>query len=202
MGTAGFLIACANYLWKNEHELFYDKDKLRHFHHTMFHGYDMDTTMLRIGAMNMMLHRVEDTQIHYQDSLSRDNADRGIYSLILANPPFKGSLDSESVAPDLLADIKTKKTELLFVQLILEMLQIGGRAAVIVPDDVLFGSSKAHKNLRKELVERHRLQGVISMPCGMFKPYAGVSTGRFCSLQRRASGHEGCMVLRYDRRRL
>lgn len=171
------MASCANYLRKNERELFYDKDKARHYHHSMFHGYDMDTTMLRIGAMNMMLHRVEDPQIAYRDSLSRDNTDRGVYNLILANPPFKGSLDSESVAPDLLANIKTKKTELLFVQLILEMLQIGGRAVVIVPDGVLFGSSKAHKNLRKELVEHHRLQGVISMPSGVFKPYAGVSTG-------------------------
>lgn len=176
-GTAGFLASCANYLRKNEAKLFYDKDKARHYHHTMFHGYDMDMTMLRIGAMNMMLHRVEDPQIAYRDSLSRDNTDRDVYSLILANPPFKGSLDSESVAPDLLANIKTKKTELLFVQLILEMLQVGGRAAVIVPDGVLFGSSKAHKELRKELVESHRLEGVISMPSGVFKPYAGVSTG-------------------------
>lgn len=143
----------------------------------MFHGYDMDTTMLRIAAMNMMLHHVDHPQISYRDSLSEENDDRGVYSLILANPPFKGSLDADSVANDLFTSIKTKKTELLFVQLILEMLETGGRAAVIVPDGVLLGSSRAHKTLRKELVEDHRLQGGISMPSGVFKPYAGVSTG-------------------------
>lgn len=142
----------------------------------MFYGYDMDNTMLRISAMNMMLHNVDNPQIKYQDSLSEDNRDRARYSLILANPPFKGSLDYESVANDLLANIKTKKTELLFVELILNMLRSGGRAAVIVPDGVLFGSSKAHKDLRKELVENNDLRGVISMPSGVFKPYAGVST--------------------------
>ena len=142
----------------------------------MFYGYDMDNTMLRISAMNMMLHNVDNPQIKYQDSLSEDNRDRAKYSLILANPPFKGSLDYESVANDLLANIKTKKTELLFVELILNMLRSGGRAAVIVPDGVLFGSSKAHKDLRKELVENNDLRGVISMPSGVFKPYAGVST--------------------------
>ena len=126
--------------------------------------------------MNMMLHNVDNPQITYQDSLSEDNGDRAKYSLILANPPFKGSLDYESVANDLLANIKTKKTELLFVELILNMLKAGGRAAVIVPDGVLFGSSKAHKDLRKELVENNDLKGVISMPSGVFKPYAGVST--------------------------
>ena len=126
--------------------------------------------------MNMMLHNVDNPQIKYQDSLSEDNRDRAKYSLILANPPFKGSLDYESVANDLLANIKTKKTELLFVELILNMLRSGGRAAVIVPDGVLFGSSKAHKDLRKELVENNDLRGVISMPSGVFKPYAGVST--------------------------
>ena len=142
----------------------------------MFYGYDMDNTMLRISAMNMMLHNVDNPQIKYQDSLSEDNRDRAKYSLILANPPFKGSLDYESVANDLLANIKTKKTELLFVELILNMLRSGGMAAVIVPDGVLFGSSKAHKDLRKELVENNDLKGVISMPSGVFKPYAGVST--------------------------
>lgn len=142
----------------------------------MFHGYDMDNTMLRISAMNMMLHNVDNPQIKYLDSLSEDNRDRAKYSLILANPPFKGSLDYESVANDLIASIKTKKTELLFVELILNMLKSGGRAAVIVPDGVLFGSSKAHKDLRKELVENNDLKGVISMPSGVFKPYAGVST--------------------------
>ena len=175
-GTSGFLVAASEYLRDNDKELFYDKDKSFHFHNEMFHGYDMDNTMLRISAMNMMLHNVDNPQIKYLDSLSEDNRDRAKYSLILANPPFKGSLDYESVANDLIASIKTKKTELLFVELILNMLKSGGRAAVIVPDGVLFGSSKAHKDLRKELVENNDLRGVISMPSGVFKPYAGVST--------------------------
>lgn len=142
----------------------------------MFTGYDMDTTMLRIGAMNMMLHQVENPQISYQDSLSEDNPDREKFSLILANPPFTGSLDYDIVASDILASIKTKKTELLFVDLIIKMLKIGGRAAIIVPDGVLFGSSRAHKSLRQAIVEENRLEAVISMPSGVFKPYAGVST--------------------------
>lgn len=175
-GTSGFLVAASEYLRDNDKDLFYDKDKSFHFHNEMFHGYDMDNTMLRISAMNMMLHNVDNPQIKYLDSLSEDNRDRAKYSLILANPPFKGSLDYESVANDLIASIKTKKTELLFVELILNMLKSGGRAAVIVPDGVLFGSSKAHKDLRKELVENNDLKGVISMPSGVFKPYAGVST--------------------------
>lgn len=175
-GTSGFLVAASEYLRDNYGDLFYDKDKSFHFHNEMFHGYDMDNTMLRISAMNMMLHNVDNPQIKYLDSLSEDNRDRAKYSLILANPPFKGSLDYESVANDLIASIKTKKTELLFVELILNMLKSGGRAAVIVPDGVLFGSSKAHKDLRKELVENNDLKGVISMPSGVFKPYAGVST--------------------------
>lgn len=175
-GTSGFLVSASEYLRDNDKELFYDKDKSFHFHNEMFHGYDMDNTMLRISAMNMMLHNVDNPQIKYLDSLSEDNRDRAKYSLILANPPFKGSLDYESVANDLIANIKTKKTELLFVELILNMLKSGGRAAVIVPDGVLFGSSKAHKDLRKELVENNDLKGVISMPSGVFKPYAGVST--------------------------
>ena len=175
-GTSGFLVAASEYLRDNDKDFMYDQAKSHHFHNDMFYGYDMDNTMLRISAMNMMLHNVDNPQIKYQDSLSEDNRDRAKYSLILANPPFKGSLDYESVANDLLANIKTKKTELLFVELILNMLRSGGRAAVIVPDGVLFGSSKAHKDLRKELVENNDLKGVISMPSGVFKPYAGVST--------------------------
>ena len=175
-GTSGFLVAASEYLRDNDKELFYEKYKSFHFHNEMFNGYDMDNTMLRISAMNMMLHNVDNPQIKYLDSLSEDNRDRAKYSLILANPPFKGSIDYESVANDLIASIKTKKTELLFVELILNMLKSGGRAAVIVPDGVLFGSSKAHNDLRKELVENNDLKGVISMPSGVFKPYAGVST--------------------------
>ena len=142
----------------------------------MFHGYDMDRTMLRIGAMNMMTHGIDNPYIEYRDSLSDQNADREKYTLILANPPFKGSLDADIVSADLLKVCKTKKTELLFLALFLRMLKVGGRCAVIVPDGVLFGSSKAHKDIRKEIVEGNRLEAVISMPSGVFKPYAGVST--------------------------
>ena len=136
----------------------------------------MDRTMLRIGAMNMMTHGVDNPKIEYRDSLSDQNPDKDKYSLILANPPFKGSLDYEIVSADLLKVCKTKKTELLFVALFLRMLKVGGRCACIVPDGVLFGSSNAHKSIRKELVENNRLEAVISMPSGVFKPYAGVST--------------------------
>ena len=143
----------------------------------MFHGYDMDRTMLRIGAMNMMTHGVDNPYIEYRDSLSDQNPDKDKYSLILANPPFKGSLDYDTVSADLLKVCKTKKTELLFLALMLRMLRVGGRCAVIVPDGVLFGSSTAHKAIRKAIVDDNRLEAVISMPSGVFKPYAGVSTG-------------------------
>jgi type I restriction enzyme M protein len=143
----------------------------------MFHGYDFDNTMLRIGSMNMALHGVDDPDIRYKDSLSEEHAgDEEKYSLLLANPPFAGSLDYENTAKDLLALVKTKKTELLFLALFLRLLRPGGRAAVIVPDGVLFGSSNAHKELRRMLVEDHKLDGVVSLPAGAFKPYAGVST--------------------------
>lgn len=142
----------------------------------MFHGFDMDRTMLRIGAMNMMTHGVENPYIEYRDSLSDQNTDKEKYTLILANPPFKGSLDYDIVSADLLKVCKTKKTELLFLALFIRMLKVGGRCACIVPDGVLFGSSTAHKAIRKALVEENRLEAVISMPSGVFKPYAGVST--------------------------
>ena len=132
--------------------------------------------MLRIGAMNMMTHGIDNPFIEYRDSLSDQNPDRDKYSLILANPPFKGSLDADIVSTDLLKLCKTKKTELLFLALFLKMLRVGGRCACIVPDGVLFGSSKAHKDIRREIVENNRLEAVISMPSGVFKPYAGVST--------------------------
>lgn len=128
----------------------------------MFHGYDMDRTMLRIGAMNMMTHGIDNPVIEYRDSLSDQNTDKDKYSLVLANPPFKGSLDAETVSGDLLKVCKTKKTELLFLALFLRILKIGGRCACIVPDGVLFGSSKAHKSIRKEIVENQRLEAVIS----------------------------------------
>ena len=176
-GTSGFLVTAGEYLKENKQkEIFYDKQKKDHYMNHMFHGYDMDRTMLRIGAMNMMTHGIDNPIIQYRDSLSDQNADTDKYSLVLANPPFKGSLDAESVSGDLLKVCKTKKTELLFLALFLRILRIGGRCACIVPDGVLFGSSKAHKAIRKEIVENQRLEAVISMPSGVFKPYAGVST--------------------------
>ena len=175
-GSAGFLVSASRYLNRHKDEWQTNMESMKHFHHTMFHGNDMDTTMLRLGAMNMMLHGVEDPQIAYRDSLSQDNEETDKYTLVLANPPFKGSLDYDTTANDLLAMVKTKKTELLFLALFLRTLKAGGRAAVIVPDGVLFGSSKAHKTIRQEIVERHKLDAVISMPSGVFKPYAGVST--------------------------
>lgn len=176
MGSAGFLVAASEYLRKHHNDLFLNETQKEHFHNDMFHGNDMDTTMLRIGAMNMMLHGVDNPQISYRDSLSQENIEKEKYSLILANPPFKGSLDFDSTANDLLATIKTKKTELLFLALFIRTLKNGGRAAVIVPDGVLFGSSKAHKEIRRIIVEENKLNAVISMPSGVFKPYAGVST--------------------------
>lgn len=176
-GTSGFLVAASEYLKENhKEEIFFDKVKKDHYMHHMFHGFDMDRTMLRIGAMNMMTHGVDAPFIEYRDSLSDQNPDKAKYSLILANPPFKGSLDYDTVSADLLKVCKTKKTELLFLALFLRMLKIGGRCACIVPDGVLFGSSTAHKAIRKSIIEDNKLEAVISMPSGVFKPYAGVST--------------------------
>ncbi len=176
-GTSGFLVTAGEYLKeKRKEEIFFDRQKKNHYMNHMFHGFDMDRTMLRIGAMNMMTHGIDNPFIEYRDSLSEQNPDKDKYTLILANPPFKGSLDTESVSGDLLKVCKTKKTELLFLALFLRMLKIGGRCACIVPDGVLFGSSVAHKSIRKEIVDNQRLQAVISMPSGVFKPYAGVST--------------------------
>lgn len=175
-GTSGFLVGAEEYLKENHDEIFISEELKNHFQNKMFYGNDMDTTMLRIGTMNMMLHDVENPNIDYKDSLSKSNTDKEKYTVVLANPPFTGSLDSEGVADDLLKVTKTKKTELLFLALMLRILKIGGRCAVIVPDGVLFGTSKAHKQIREELIEKHNLHGVISMPSGVFKPYAGVST--------------------------
>ena len=176
-GTSGFLVAASEYLKDNcKQEVFFNRQNKEHYMNHMFHGYDMDRTMLRIGAMNMMTHGVENPFIEYRDSLSDQNPDKEKYSLILANPPFKGSLDYDIVSADLLKVCKTKKTELLFLALFLRMLNVGGRCACIVPDGVLFGSSKSHKSIREEIVENNRLEAVISMPSGVFKPYAGVST--------------------------
>jgi type I restriction enzyme M protein len=178
LGTAGFLVASAEYLHTHHSDAIYkDAAARRRFNEATFHGYDFDSTMLRIGSMNMLLHGVENPDIRYKDSLSEnDEDDTEKYSLILANPPFAGSLDYESTAKDLQRIVKTKKTELLFMALFLRILQTGGRAAVIVPDGVLFGSSNAHQQIRKLLVEDQKLDAVISMPSGVFKPYAGVST--------------------------
>ncbi len=176
-GTAGFLVAAGEYLRERHSDLLHDRKLREHFHHRMFHGFDFDNTMLRIGSMNMLLHGVENPDIRYRDSLAQDHAgEEEKYTLVLANPPFAGSLDYENTAKDLLQIVKTKKTELLFLALFLRLLKPGGRAAVIVPDGVLFGSSKAHKELRRILVEDQKLEAVVSLPGGVFKPYAGVST--------------------------
>jgi type I restriction enzyme M protein len=177
-GTGGFLVGASDYLRETyRNDILMNKENRDHYMNHMFHGFDMDRTMLRIGAMNMMTHGVEAPFIEYRDSLSDQNLDTDKYSLILANPPFKGTLDADSVSANLLKVAKTKKTELLFLALFIRMLKIGGRCACIVPDGVLFGSSNAHKQIRKAIIEDNRLEAVISMPSGVFKPYAGVSTG-------------------------
>ena len=176
-GTCGFLVVASEYLRDQHPEALTDPKLREHFHTKLFNGFDFDNTMLRIGSMNMQLHGVENPKIEYRDSLAEETEhDVEAYSLILANPPFAGSLDYEGTAEDLLATAHTKKTELLFLALFLRLLKTGGRAAVIVPDGVLFGSTKAHKTLRKLLVEDHKLDGIVSLPSGVFKPYAGVST--------------------------
>lgn len=176
MGSAGFICGAAQYIKEHYSTELMDSAVQERFQTTMFSGHDTDSTMMRIGAMNMMLHGVEAPNITQLDSLSEDNGVRDAYTLIMANPPFKGSLDNEAVSKDLLGTVSTKKTELLFLALFLKSLKIGGRCASIVPDGVLFGSQKAHKSIRKEIIENNRLQAVISMPSGVFKPYAGVST--------------------------
>jgi type I restriction enzyme M protein len=176
-GTAGFLVAVGEALRHHHPNLFHNRKDREHFHAGLFHGFDFDNTMLRIGSMNMLLHGVEQPDIVYRDSLAEDHAaEVEKYTLVLANPPFAGSLDYENTAKDLQTVVKTKKTELLFLALFLRLLKPGGRAAVIVPDGVLFGSSKAHRELRRILVEEQELNAVISMPGGVFRPYAGVST--------------------------
>jgi type I restriction enzyme M protein len=190
MGTAGFLVASQEYLRDNHGDLFLNAGLREHFDNTMFTGYDMDRTMLRIGAMNMLLHGVDNPKIEYKDSLSESNTDSEKYTLVLANPPFKGSLDYESVNSDLLKVVKTKKTELLFLALNLRILKKGGRSATIVPDGVSFGSSRAHKKIRKELIDKNKLEAVVSMPSGVFKPYAGVSTAIYVFTKTGTGGTE------------
>lgn len=177
-GTAGFLVSAYEYLFEHHgKDIFPDKTLSEHFYKKLFNGFDFDNTMLRIGSMNMTLHGVDNPNIRYKDSLAEEHSgDDSMFTLILANPPFAGSLDYETTAKDLQKIVKTKKTELLFLALFLRLLKTGGRAAVIVPDGVLFGSSNAHKELRRILVEEQKLDGIVSMPSGVFKPYAGVST--------------------------
>ena len=188
MGSAGFLLEAANYIEKHYSSELMKKENTKHFKTEMFSGFDTDQSMLRIGAMNMMLHGVEAPNIDYKDSLSGENTDREKYTLVMANPPFAGSLFEEEVSKDLIAMCKTKKTELLFVSLFIKLLQVGGRCASIVPDGVLFGSSNAHKKIRQELVENQKLTAVISMPSGVFKPYAGVSTAILVFTKTNAGG--------------
>ena len=196
-GTAGFLARTMEYLNRvhsSEAGIFEDEEGNKHYtgdllepyrdhiNKNMFWGFDFDTTMLRVSSMNMALHGVNGANILYQDSLSKSikenfpEQEENFFDVILANPPFKGSLDETNTNPDVLGLVKTKKTELLFVAHILRALKLGGRAAVIVPDGVLFGSSKAHQQLRQELIENNQLEGIVSLPSGVFKPYAGVST--------------------------
>ncbi len=176
-GTCGFLVAVGEHIRERHPETFADQKLLKHFHRGLFHGFDFDNTMLRIGSMNMLLHGVENPDVIYRDSLSQDHAgEEDKYTLVLANPPFAGSLDYENTAKDLLQVVKTKKTELLFLALFIRLLKPGGRAAVIVPDGVVFGSSTAHRTLRRALVEEQKLDAVVSLPSGVFRPYAGVST--------------------------
>jgi len=196
-GTAGFLARTMEYLNRthsSEVGVLEDEDSNKHYtgdllepyrehiNKNMFWGFDFDTTMLRVSSMNMALHGVNGANILYQDSLSKSikenypQQEEDFFDVILANPPFKGAIDETNTNPDVLGMVKTKKTELLFVAHILRALKLGGRAAVIVPDGVLFGSSKAHQQLRQELIENNQLEGIVSLPSGVFKPYAGVST--------------------------
>ncbi len=176
-GTAGFLVSAGEYLYEKHHDWFKEEEFRNHYDTKMFNGTEFDASMLRIAAMNLQLHGVEHPSLVGKDALSKSNGDvDDAYTLILANPPFKGSLDYDTVESSLLKTTKTKKTEILFLSLMLRILKTGGRAAVIVPDGVLFGGSGAHQAIRKELVENQQLQGIVSMPSGVFKPYAGVST--------------------------
>ena len=188
MGSAGFLLEASTYISTHYSKELMKADNAKYYKSGMFSGFDTDQSMLRIGAMNMMLHGVEDPNITYQDSLSGDNNERDCYSLIMANPPFTGSVFQEEISKDLLALCKTKKTELLFLTLFVKMLEVGGRCASIVPDGVLFNSTGAYVSIRKELVENQKLIAVISMPAGVFKPYATVSTAIIIFTKTNAGG--------------
>ena len=196
-GTCGFLVCAGEYIRREHPSALTRPGPSKHFHNEMFSGYDFDNTMLRIGSMNMQLHGVQNPKISYRDSLAEDYAsDVETYSLILANPPFAGSLDYESTAKGLLQVARTKKTELLFLSLFLRLLKPGGRAAVIVPDGVLFGSTNAHKELRRILVEKQKLDGIVSLPAGVFKPYSGVSTAILLFTKTNSGGTD--LVWFYD----
>ncbi len=202
-GTAGFLVAASEYIREHHPSALTDATQRAHFHRSMFHGYDFDSTMLRIGSMNMLLHGIEAPDIRYRDSLSEGaSGDAGAYSLVLANPPFAGSLDYESVAKDLQRTVKTKKTELLFLALFLKLLKPGGRAAVIVPDGVLFGSSNAHKSLRKMLVEEQKLDAVVKLPLRRLPPVRRRLHRHPHLHPHRLRRHRRRLVLRRTRRRL
>lgn len=188
-GSAGFLVGVGEYLEKNNKEMFNNEENIKYYNNKMFYGFDIDRTMLRISAMNLIQHGIENPNIEYKDSLCEDNGDESKYTLVLANPPFKGSINSDIISKKLLElTNNTKKTELLFLALFLKILKIGGRCACIVPDGVLFGSSKAHQTIRKEIVENHKLEAIISMPSGIFKPYAGVSTAILIFTKTNAGG--------------
>lgn len=176
MGSAGFLVEAVKYITENNQMAQYACEDMHHIRTSMINGYDTDQTMLRIGAMNLLLHDVTAPELAWRDSLSEQNDDHSCYTLIMANPPFAGSLDKGNVNKKILAYANTSKTELLFLAQFVRSLEIGGRCASIVPDGVLFGSSKAHLAIRKEIVDNQQLRAVISMPSGVFKPYAGVST--------------------------
>lgn len=176
MGSAGFLVEAVKYIKENYEEAFFANEDIAHIKTSMVNGYDTDQTMLRIGAMNLLLHDISSPNLAWRDSLSEQNDDHSCYTLIMANPPFAGSLDKGNVNKNILAYANTSKTELLFLAQFVRSLEIGGRCASIVPDGVLFGTSKAHIAIRKEIVDNQQLKAVISMPSGVFKPYAGVST--------------------------
>ena len=193
-GTGGFLIGAYQHILRTntsdklvtidedgrEHGLVGDKIKDKkvwdYLKNSTFYGYDFDTTMLRIAAMNLVLHGIENPNIVYTDTLSKKFQEEGKFNVILANPPFKGSIDKGDVSESLTRLVSTTKTELLFVAKIIHLLGVGGKCAVIIPDGVLFGASNAHIAIRKMVVDECQLEGVISMPSGVFKPYAGVST--------------------------
>lgn len=188
MGSAGFIVEAAKYVQEHYRTELMKKSNMEHYKTHMFHGFDTDTTMLRIGAMNLMLHGVDAPDVKWQDSLSPENEDSDCYDLILANPPFAGSIDGGNIAKSLLTVTSTKKTELLFLALFVRMLKIGGSCASIVPDGVLFGASTAHQAIRKELVDNQHLKAVISMPSGVFLPYSGVSTAILIFSKTNAGG--------------